>query len=598
MRHNPHKLASLSAAVVYSLLFHTVVLGAVLTSPIYREGEHIESYLIYLQGEGEQVNVPAPSEVRDAGGVKSENKPLTPVVKKAMPRRADLKQSVKVRTPDKQSPKTKKPVIEKTAGNKKIFSRVYEIKKPVVLDRPAPAKVKKPVVLDRPAPAKEIQPEKHELKVREQKVDEVVPEALSEEVKDDALKETEKTAALKVEKQPEELYDKLGWEEPLKIMEEPLPGGIDVDEEEVEVEAEAEKERHPALLEEFCVDCDLVSLLHENPAEEILYEAEHEEEPFADENTEYAVVAAEQQSLLDELCWLCDMVSRLFENPATEILYGDAEPEEEFPPAKDEGPEEILLADAAGSLAGVIPEPVVFRMPMVDLGLDIPDARVQWPEYTVIDDSEDESLVAEILTPQNNRTPSREDYMPIIEDIVDETPEPESAPLAKAEIGLPVYLPMDIEVEVFLEGEETGVSFRLLRKAHPMAGGKGEKGQADLADELEKRSIVGSASLKEVFSLARASKGVYSFIVESDRWDVRYVDLTFRLYGGRSSEKLKEYKRVEVGRELPSLEVKFIMPEAVFWDDEDYFTGTIEGPSAVTKFNDETGLIWKEKTAY
>ncbi len=594
MRHNPHKLASLSAAVVYSLLFHTVVLGAVLTSPIYREGEHIKSYTVYLQSEGEQVNAPAPSEARDAGGVKSENKPLTPVVKKAMPRRADLKQSVKVRTPDKQSRKTKKPAVGKKTGNKKIFSKVYESKKPVVLDRPAPAKA--------------IQPEKHEPEVKKQQADEAMPEALPEE----------KTAALKVEEQPEYFYDNPGWEdleelvepeetpksapigdkawhplspvpeELLKMLEEPLPAGIDVD----EVEVELAVERHPALFEGFCVDCDLVSLLYENPAREILYE----EEPFADENAEYTVVAAEQKSLLEELCWLCDLISRLFKNPVTEILYGDAEPDEELLPARDEEPEEILLADAAGSLAGVMPEPVVFRMPRADPGLDIPDARVQWPEYKVIDDSEDESLVDEILTPEDNRTPSREDYMPIIEDTVDETPEPESAPQAKAEIGLPVYLPMDIEVEVFFEGEDAGVSVRLLRKAHPMARGKGEKGQADLADELEKRSIVGSASLKQVFSLARASKGVYSFIVESG--DVRQVDLTFRLYGGRSSEKLKEYKRVEIGRETPPLEVKFIMPEAVFWDDEDYFAGTIEGPGAVTKFNDETGLIWKEKTAY
>ncbi len=36
------------------------------------------------------------------------------------------------------------------------------------------------------------------------------------------------------------------------------------------------------------------------------------------------------------------------------------------------------------------------------------------------------------------------------------------------------------------------------------------------------------------------------------------------------------------------------MPEAVFWDDGDYFTGEIEGPDSVTKFNDETGLVWKE----
>jgi len=37
------------------------------------------------------------------------------------------------------------------------------------------------------------------------------------------------------------------------------------------------------------------------------------------------------------------------------------------------------------------------------------------------------------------------------------------------------------------------------------------------------------------------------------------------------------------------------MPEAIFWDDDSYFTGTIEGAESITKFNGSTGLYWTER---
>jgi hypothetical protein len=44
--------------------------------------------------------------------------------------------------------------------------------------------------------------------------------------------------------------------------------------------------------------------------------------------------------------------------------------------------------------------------------------------------------------------------------------------------------------------------------------------------------------------------------------------------------------------------VRFLMPDAVFWDDEDFFSGNIEDSSYITKFNYDKGLIWKEEKDY
>ena len=37
------------------------------------------------------------------------------------------------------------------------------------------------------------------------------------------------------------------------------------------------------------------------------------------------------------------------------------------------------------------------------------------------------------------------------------------------------------------------------------------------------------------------------------------------------------------------------MAEALFWDDDGWHTGLVEGPDTITKFNSDTGFAWKER---
>jgi uncharacterized protein YfaP (DUF2135 family) len=39
---------------------------------------------------------------------------------------------------------------------------------------------------------------------------------------------------------------------------------------------------------------------------------------------------------------------------------------------------------------------------------------------------------------------------------------------------------------------------------------------------------------------------------------------------------------------------RLLMPEGIFWDEEEWFTGTIENGDSVTKYNSPEGLTWKE----
>ncbi len=99
-----------------------------------------------------------------------------------------------------------------------------------------------------------------------------------------------------------------------------------------------------------------------------------------------------------------------------------------------------------------------------------------------------------------------------------------------------------------------------------------------------------------IFFVARAGAGIYTFVIENTGESAFDGRVVFRLYEGPESGRVKEQ-----GIDLSpgkALRFKFVLPEAVFWDDEDYFTGIVEDSDTVTKFNDETGLVWKEIKDY
>jgi hypothetical protein len=203
---------------------------------------------------------------------------------------------------------------------------------------------------------------------------------------------------------------------------------------------------------------------------------------------------------------------------------------------------------------------------------------------------EEESMVAEILTSEENRMPSIEDYFQLLKE--------SNKGREAAETEAPGFL-RDIRIEFALRGpggEDTVV--RLLSRPHQMGRGKnpGEQKEVDIVEETEMVNTEGEIKVERVFSVALAEAGIYTFIIENGQDKAYEGKLLFRLYEWKEGERLKEY-----GIELSPgkvLKFKFALPEAVFWDDEDYFTGMVEGPDSLTKFNEETGLIWKEEKDY
>lgn len=89
-----------------------------------------------------------------------------------------------------------------------------------------------------------------------------------------------------------------------------------------------------------------------------------------------------------------------------------------------------------------------------------------------------------------------------------------------------------------------------------------------------------------------AGEGVYDLIVSPGNGTSFAASFRVKIYENRSNAKTRPLgvKTVK-GRTVIA---RILMPEGIFWDDEGNFSGNIEDSDSITKYNSETGLVWKE----
>jgi hypothetical protein len=92
--------------------------------------------------------------------------------------------------------------------------------------------------------------------------------------------------------------------------------------------------------------------------------------------------------------------------------------------------------------------------------------------------------------------------------------------------------------------------------------------------------------------IVTAREGVYTFSAESKQEKGSRATFTLKLFESGSGEKIAKLGARTVSGK--AVLVKVLMPEAIIWDDESAFTGTMEDSDSESKFNTETGLFWKE----
>ncbi len=220
---------------------------------------------------------------------------------------------------------------------------------------------------------------------------------------------------------------------------------------------------------------------------------------------------------------------------------------------------------------------------------EIPEAATV-EEYSILDalfpalSPEEESLgiLAAVITPESS-TPSNEEYIERVEAEAKLQAKGDGAQSGNSAI---LAAPGEIVITIEPRGDAEGLRFGLFKKPHPMVKIR-RGGNAQIAAQSVP---IGEGPKKSVFEFEMADKAVYTFTVENKGAASRVFSVEFRLRGGR----LKFYREVSLGVE-EAKSFRFLMPEAVFWDDEERFSGSVEGADFVTKFDDASGLVWKEE---
>ncbi|MHB8122352.1 MAG: hypothetical protein ACYDG4_09385 [Desulfuromonadaceae bacterium] len=91
--------------------------------------------------------------------------------------------------------------------------------------------------------------------------------------------------------------------------------------------------------------------------------------------------------------------------------------------------------------------------------------------------------------------------------------------------------------------------------------------------------------------IARVSPGVYTITATAADGPAT-VTLSLQLYEGTSRAVRRELGTHVITKRY--LLCRILMPEGILWDDTSAFSGSMEDSDGVTKFNSETGLMWKE----
>ena len=175
------------------------------------------------------------------------------------------------------------------------------------------------------------------------------------------------------------------------------------------------------------------------------------------------------------------------------------------------------------------------------------------------------------------------------------------AGVARPGLGIPLseaLLSKGVKIEVLLDAAgDPAVEMRLIRKPYPSAAGrKISQARKEVAtkQESEKLDVAGTARVKRSVLVENAEKGIYTFVMENNAASACEADLSFVFYKGGRKERTKKYAAVKISGK-GAARFKFLFPDMIFWDDEDAFTGSIEDSDSLTKFNSDTGLLWKEE---
>lgn len=165
-------------------------------------------------------------------------------------------------------------------------------------------------------------------------------------------------------------------------------------------------------------------------------------------------------------------------------------------------------------------------------------------------------------------------------------------PPVKAILAAPIAGDLKLEISAtpeVLKGVKITVLFREYPKnRHNRPQTKNEFGRVNVL--VPKLARPGENILQAVIEIA--GEGIYEFRAELGGKRPVEAGLAVKFFENSAQARVKTIADRKV---LDNGSVaKILMPECILWDDDAYFSGNMEDSDSVTKFNSETGVVWKE----
>ena len=89
-----------------------------------------------------------------------------------------------------------------------------------------------------------------------------------------------------------------------------------------------------------------------------------------------------------------------------------------------------------------------------------------------------------------------------------------------------------------------------------------------------------------------AREGIYIFTAEAEGGQSTEATFTLKVFELSTKGKTKPLGTKTISGK--AVLARILMPDAILWEDESAFSGSMEDSESITKFNSESGLTWKE----
>lgn len=149
----------------------------------------------------------------------------------------------------------------------------------------------------------------------------------------------------------------------------------------------------------------------------------------------------------------------------------------------------------------------------------------------------------------------------------------------------------DLKIEIKIEdGSKKDIKARLIFKELPVKRRNRPLKRSEIRPEKIEPLIIERSQDITVLVLEKTKEGIYDLIIEVS--NPTTIEANLKVREKQQDEKTKKLDIIKIDKKNTIF--KLLMPEGILWDDDSYFDGYIEDSESITKFNNSSGLIWKE----